>query len=293
MTILGYDTEVSAIGPFGTDYIKLGNWTKPGIIYFDGDNNAVYGWRYDATGGYWWSNGENLANLLLVAQVSVPATSETSDGISPDGGISPGAATLTLVTKYSIEENWDFGFVQVSTDNGVTWTSLLNDYTTSDHDPAAHPDIVANLPGLTGLSPDWPDWTTTTMTFDLSAYAGQNVLLGFRYMTDWATLWDGWFIKSASVNGVELTLAPAYPYPEADFQVTIVYAYVSHRHTCYVPFDMWLKDKTETGSDFVFLEKPSYVILVVSPMMLQGTVDYSFKAASFPFCHGGHCDKWC
>jgi hypothetical protein len=278
ITILGYDTGVSAIGPFGTDYIKLGNWTKSGIIYFDGDDSAVYGWSYDAVGGYWWSNGENLANLLLVGQVSVPAVS---------------TATLTLVTKYSIEEGWDFGFVQVSTDNGVTWTSLSNDYTTSDHDPSAHPGIVANLPGLTGLSPDWPDWTETTMTFDLSAYAGQNVLLGFRYMTDWATLWEGWFIKSASVNGVELTLAPAYPYPEADFQVTLVYAYVSHRHTFYVPFDMRLKDKTETGFNLVFLEKPSYVILVVSPTMLKGTVDYSFKATGFGFCHGGHCNEWC
>jgi hypothetical protein len=131
------------------------------------------------------------------------------------------------------------------------------------------------------------------MTFGLSEYAGQNVLLGFRYMTDWVALKEGWFIKSASVNGVELALTPAYPYPEADFQVTIVNAYVSHKHTFYVPFDMRLKDKTETGFGYVMLDKPSYVILVVSPTMLQGITDYSFKATSFRFCHGGHCYWWC
>jgi len=261
LTILGYDTGVSKIGPFGTDYIAFENWTRPSFIYFDGDDVAQYGWQL-TTEGYWWSNGENLMNALLIGKAYVD----------------PNNPTLTLVTRYGIETSWDFGFVQVSTDGGQTWKSLENEYTTYEHDPDAHPEIIANLPGLTGYNPDWPNWTT--MSFDLSAYKGMNVLIGFRYMTDWATLYEGWYIQSASVSGTQLTLTPVYP--EADFQVTVVYAYIIDGKTLYIPFDMWLCDKTETGIELAYAKKPNYVILVVSPTMHKGWVDYQFKATPLP-----------
>ncbi|MBW9235428.1 immune inhibitor A, partial [Leptospira santarosai] len=35
--------------------------------------------------------------------------------------------TLTFDHFYDIEESWDYGVVQVSTDNGQTWTSLSNE----------------------------------------------------------------------------------------------------------------------------------------------------------------------
>jgi len=260
-TILGYDTGVAKIGPYGTDYIKLYNWKRPGLILFDGDDYAVYGWTQTEE-GYWYSNGQNLMNTLLYGEAYVD----------------PANPTLEITTKYSIEDYWDFGFVQVSTDNGETWVSLENEYTTYDHDPDAHPDIVANLPGLTGASPDWPDWTT--MTFDLSAYAGQTVLIGFRYMTDWATLYEGWYISSASVSGTPLELTPVYP--EADFQVTVIYAFQICGHTIYIPADMYLNDKTETGLTLAYARKPSYVILTVSPTMEKGFVDYGFAAMKLP-----------
>jgi hypothetical protein len=118
-----------------------------------------------------------------------------------------GGGTLTFDTMYDIEEYWDFGFVQVSNDGGATWTSLANAYTTSVHDPGAHPTVVANLPGLTGCSvPVDPDTgvctpETITMSFDLSAYAGNDVLVAFRYVTDWATTYAGWFIDNVYVDG--------------------------------------------------------------------------------------------
>src|SRR3972149_4295272 len=88
---------------------------------------------------------------------------------------STGGGTLTFDTQYQTEELWDFGFVQVSTDGGNSWTSLANGFTTSDHDPSAHPKVIENLPGLTGDSGGW-----VNMSFDLSAYAGQAILIAFR-----------------------------------------------------------------------------------------------------------------
>lgn len=104
------------------------------------------------------------------------------------------SATLSFWTWYDIEEYWDFGFVQVSTDNGATWVSLPMEGTTSTFDPSGMPEIKANLPGFTGNSGGW-----VNKTIDISAYAGQSILLQFRYMTDWGTSLAGFFVDDISV----------------------------------------------------------------------------------------------
>jgi immune inhibitor A len=101
--------------------------------------------------------------------------------------------TLTFKGWYDIEEGWDFGFVQVSTDGGTTWTSLPGTTTTSDHDPDCY--FVDELPGYTGYSGGWLEETV-----DLTAYAGAaQVWLRFRYETDPATLGMGWFVDDIQV----------------------------------------------------------------------------------------------
>jgi len=107
-------------------------------------------------------------------------------------------ANLNFWTWYEIETGWDFGFVQISTDDGSTWTSLENPDTTSEHDPQAHPDVLANLPGFTGSSDDW-----VLETFDLSSYNGQNVLIRFLFVTDWAYTETGWYIDDVLINGFD------------------------------------------------------------------------------------------
>jgi immune inhibitor A len=110
-------------------------------------------------------------------------------------------ATLSFWTWYEIEALWDFGFVQISTDGGATWTSLANDDTTYDHDPDAHPDVIANLPGFTGSSGGW-----VQETFDLSAYDGQTALFRFLYVTDWATVETGFYVDDVVVSDDDGTL---------------------------------------------------------------------------------------
>ena len=125
-------------------------------------------------GSYEWFGGKaDQIDTTLVRTVDL--TGKTS-------------ATLSFWTWYDIEQNWDFGFVQVSTDDGATWTSLPIAGTTSVIDPSGMPAIAANLPGFTGNSGGW-----INKTFDLSAYAGQNIMLQFRYMTDWGTS-HGWLL---------------------------------------------------------------------------------------------------
>jgi len=261
ITMLNYDTGISTIYRWGSDYIALRDWSRPGFVYFDGDDltQAQHSYWTLTADGWYSGTGEDLVEYLLGGTAHV-------DPANPD---------LTLVTAYGLEKLWDYGFVQVSTDGGATWTSLENEYTTSDHDPAAHPDIVANLPGLTDYNPDWPDWTT--MHFDLSDYADQTVMIGFRYMTDWATTYEGWWIDSATVSGTALTLENMDIQSEADFQVTVVKAIWADGKYVYVPYDVRLDDLTETGEHNTFAKNPTYVVLIVTPTMDKGTVDYQFK----------------
>lgn len=104
------------------------------------------------------------------------------------------SAELSFWTWYDIEEEWDFGFVQVSTDGGATWTSLPIDGTTSEAVPDAMESIVANLPGFTGNSGGW-----VNKTYDLVDYLDQTVELQFRYMTDWGTTFAGFFVDDIGV----------------------------------------------------------------------------------------------
>ena len=105
--------------------------------------------------------------------------------------------TLTFESYQRIEENWDYGFVQVSTDGGETWHSLANANTDASPNPNAHPRVKANLPGLTGDTEGWEH-----QEFDLSEFAGnESVLVSFRYVTDWAFVKEGWWVKNVTVAG--------------------------------------------------------------------------------------------
>ncbi|MCP3033006.1 immune inhibitor A [Halobacillus sp. A1] len=110
-------------------------------------------------------------------------------------------ATLNFDHYADIEEQWDFGVVQVSTDNGDTWTSLDNENTRSDVVEDGYPKIKDNVPGFTGTFDEYQN-----ETFDLSEYAGEEVLVSFRYLTDWGTTNDGWFIDNINVPEANIAL---------------------------------------------------------------------------------------
>lgn len=134
---------------------------------------------------------------------------------------------LTFDTSYDTEEGWDFFFVQVSTDGGKTWKSLPVDGTTEETDPSAYPTVQDNVPGFTGDSKGW-----VSKSYDLSEYAGQQVLINFRYITDWATNLDGVWLDNVAVGGNTLvdgsstqglrSMTEVNPVPVAGYTVQLV-----------------------------------------------------------------------
>lgn len=234
-------------------------------VTFDGDDQAtVPGWQLIPLmegGNAWYSNTGDEVDYLLAMDVDLTV---------PAGEAGDYLHWLNITTQWDMEDNWDFGFVQVSTDNGATWTSLndTGDLFTEEHDSGAMESIVANLPGLTSWNYTWND-----ISFDLSAYDGQEIMVGFRYMTDWATYYDGWMIKEFFVDGAAVDLESLYPInPEVDFILTI-YVPENNGHAAMI-IDVPTMDIDETAtkimSTLLFYYDEMYVI--ISPN--EGPADY-------------------
>ena len=119
-------------------------------------------------------------------------------------------ARFWMWNDYTIEEDWDFGFVEVSTDGGTTWSEqVVKDATgkvVTTPDGYADPngrmtDFGGKKYGLTGGTDGWRhDYV------DLTPYAGKNVKVRLLYATDEAFEDRGWFVDDLSVTNGDATV---------------------------------------------------------------------------------------
>ena len=107
----------------------------------------------------WWSNRGDSIDTTLTRELDL-------SGLT--------SATLRYKLWYDIEEQWDYAYVEVSTDGGVTWDILATPGSTPENP-------VGNSfgPGYSGQSGGW-----LSETVELSPYSGRSVLLRFQYVTD-------------------------------------------------------------------------------------------------------------
>jgi len=161
------------------------------IMLPEGTSNlAVPVWDGDY---YWWGGKENVANSMMTTVYTIPIPSVVT------------TATLNFEMAYDIEDEWDFLWVQASTDLGTTWDTLTNTNTQCDHDPGWIGEIngfpadlcAANIGGYYGHNPSFPD--ADAEEFDLSMYTEDDLLVRFWYMTDWGSLYSGPFIDNVEV----------------------------------------------------------------------------------------------
>jgi hypothetical protein len=196
------------------------NWDNPDAYSTPGapPNGSDYVRLRDADGNYLTANslkslsfagGKTLESLPVEWTVTTTAPDHAGDAAlaAPDADnrdaaivhsvtVPAGSPTLTFDTSYSTEPGFDSFFVQVSTDGGATYHSLANADTTCDLDPTAEALLQNNCPGLNGDSGGWK-----TESFDLSEYAGQTVLLAFRYVTDANTRGAGVWVDNIAIDG--------------------------------------------------------------------------------------------
>ena len=84
---------------------------------------------------------------------------------------------LSFWTKWAIEPKWDCGVVQVSSNNGTTWTSLAGQYTKPASGSGKQ--VPAGMPMYDGSRLEW-----VKEEVDLSAFANQQDKIRFELRTD-------------------------------------------------------------------------------------------------------------
>ncbi|MFS0635009.1 peptidase M6 [Mesobacillus foraminis] len=176
--------EKEGVPAWGGDFKELAFKDKISGISFDGVDFLASPWESvadpkDAANKVLWGNKGDEADNMLIFEADL-------SGVN--------TATLKFDNYLDIEEQWDFGVVQVSADNGQTWKSLANENTRSDVVEDGYPKIKENVPGFTGNIKEWQE-----ETFDLSEYTGKKVLISFRYLTDWGHNDSGWFIDNVEI----------------------------------------------------------------------------------------------
>jgi hypothetical protein len=157
--LTGNASQTGQVTQWGTTYLKLtqsGHYT----LTFEGDPTVrVVPVAPHSGTRFWWSNRGDQIDTRLTHRFDLRNVQK---------------ATLNFWLWYAIEENWDYGYVQVSADDGQTWTALAS----QDSVPAGG-DNNPYGPGYTGQTSGWRQERV-----DLSAYAGRDILVRFEYLTD-------------------------------------------------------------------------------------------------------------
>lgn len=164
--VSGSDT----VRQYGTDYIQLMPGGGDVTFTFDGsDTVRVIPTDAHSDKSFWWSGRTDLSNTTLTREFDLTGTDK---------------ATLKFWTWFDLEDDFDFAYVSVSTDNGKTWQPLKGSTTTDRDLNATNYGNGITCKSGAGCG-DWqavPQWIQEEM--DLTPYAGQKILLRFEQVTD-------------------------------------------------------------------------------------------------------------
>ncbi len=156
----------TTVNQFASDYIRL-NGTSPVTVVFTGTRQVPL-LPAEPHGGewFWWSNRGDDTDTTLTRAFDLSSLP---------------TATLDYWLWYDIEEGWDYAYLEISTDDGRTWSTIRTSRTTAEN-PAGN-NYGHGYTGRSGGGAT-PVWVHEQV--DVSAFAGQPVLVRFEYITDGA-----------------------------------------------------------------------------------------------------------
>ncbi len=148
------------------------------------DGGTLQGWSTSGTTTSTWGVLSASSNPQTYAVTDSPSGNYSDNSntwlVSPvldlTGTTTP---TLRFYTRYSIESGWDFGYVEISTDSGATWTNIT--------------------PGFSASFTDTLE-KYTLFAIGLSAYKSSTVMIRFRLVTDDMIVKDGWYIDDILIT---------------------------------------------------------------------------------------------
>ena len=170
----GFGQRESSIPQYSAEYTAIDIFKGDVRVRFQGQGENSLLPVTTESEGCWWSNRGDSISSTLTRPLDL-------SGVE--------SATLRFRVWFEVEKEWDYGYVEVSRDEGVTW-DIIEAPGTSPRNPLGN----SFGHGYTGESGSWLE-----AEVDLTAYAGQRVLLRFHYVTDGAINRSGLCLDRISV----------------------------------------------------------------------------------------------
>lgn len=163
------------VSQYGIDYINIscaGDFT----LNFRGSTSIPLLPTDVRSGKYaFWSNKGDESNMTLTREFDFTNVS--------------GPIDISYWTWYDIEEDWDYLYLEASTD-GQSW-EILKTPSGTDYNPSGN----SYGWGYTGATGGWIEETV-----DLSKFAGQKTFIRFEYITDAAVNGEGLLLDDVRVD---------------------------------------------------------------------------------------------
>jgi len=171
------DLSNRSVNQYGIDYIKI-QCEGSHILKLTGSTAVGLIPEQPHSGSFaFWSNKGNESDMTLTHEFDLSSVS--------------GSVSLDYWTWYDIEKDWDYLYVEASTD-GNNWT-ILKTPSGTDYNPSGASFGWA----YTGQSINW-----IQENVDLSQYAGQKVQIRFEYVTDALLNGHGFMLDDVQVAAI-------------------------------------------------------------------------------------------
>jgi immune inhibitor A len=174
------DNASRTVNQYGVDYIRI-NCQGSYSLHFEGATSNRILPADPHSGSYtFWSNKGDESDMTLTHTFDL-------SGVS-------GPVSMSYWTWFDIERDFDYLFVEASTDN-EHWTIL-----TTPSGTASNPNGASYGWGYSGSSGGW-----IQESVDLSEYAGQTISVRFEYLTDPAVNGEGFLLDDVSIPAINFS----------------------------------------------------------------------------------------
>lgn len=179
-TITEYGEYSGDVHQYAADYFDIRLPGSDATVAFKGKTEVRLVPNESHSGsGQWWSGRGDAIDTRLTRELDLRGLDK---------------ATLKYWLWYDIEKDWDYAYVEVSTDGGKTWSLLAGQYTTAENP------VGNNFGyGYTGTSGEGEEPIWLEESIDLSPYVGKKILVRFEYVTDEAVNLPGFVVDDISV----------------------------------------------------------------------------------------------
>lgn len=185
--------------------------STPVSVFTEGFETGAAGWVSSGTGNSWAQSSTRVHSGAFAWRSTGPAVVSDQRLDSPAIALPFGQIPLTLQfwNHQTIEDAtattcFDGAVIEISTDNGTTWTRLEAQIQLSPYKGLVSASFANPIGGTNAWCGDPQDWTRVVA--DVSAFAGQSVKFRFRHATDNSVGREGWYIDDVLVQSCDSDL---------------------------------------------------------------------------------------